>query len=323
VSLPLPANGAPVPVALFVYRRHRQLQRTLACLRACGIEMLHVFADGAAGRDDAEDVAEVRRILGEIDWIEPVVSARAANAGLSRSIRDGLDALFEHHPAAIVIEDDVCVAPEFYDFARLALSQYAGQPLLAGVTGLRLPFDRSVLAPYPYDVFLSPRFSSWGWATWRERWREFCFDRGELRHQIAADSRFDPERAGADLTGMIYDAIVTGSLTGSWDALCATNMLLRGQYFLTPAWNMIENTGFAEGTHVGPGWQLRWEPEHMPPASGVRFCPVAPDEGVLREYRRFIAGTSAPAGLLARVRTTALRWRMRRTLRRPASRTGS
>jgi hypothetical protein len=320
VSFGAPAGGH-VPVALFVYRRHRQLARTLECLRACGIEQLYVFSDGAKGDADAADVAEVRRLLGAVDWIEPVTLAREENIGLSASIRQGLDSLFETHETAIVIEDDVCVAPEFYDYVRLALRHYEGEPLIAGITGLRYPFDRHVLSGYPYDVFLSPRFSSWGWATWKERWREFSFDDRSLRRQISASSTFAPGRAGADMAGMINGAVVTGSLTGSWDVVCATNMLLHGQFFVTPTWNMIENTGLSEGTHFdhAPPWELHWEPDLAPRGAEISFAPLIPDEDVLREYRRFFQ-PDAERGVLRRLRAAAARRQTMRSLRRAGRR---
>lgn len=307
-----------MPVALFVYRRHTQLPRTLECLRESGVRRLHVFSDGARDASDAQDVAQVRQVLRSVDWTEPVTVEHGENLGLSRSIGDGLDSLFETHEAVIVIEDDICVAPEFYDYARLALAHYEPARALAGITGLRYPFDRRVLRHYPYDVFLSPRFSSWAWATWRDRWQEFDFDADALRRRMGAADDFRPERAGADLPAMLHEAVVTESLGGSWDVMCAANMLLSGQYFLTPTWNMVENTGLSEGTHSSkaPPWELHWEQGHRPDLEEIRFCEPVPDETVLQEYRRFFARQDAGGGALTQARLAAARWRSTRRLRR-------
>ena len=86
---------------------------------------------------------------------------------------------------------------------------------------------------------------------------------------------------------MVRDAIFTETLGGSWDVVCNTNMLLRGQYFVTPRWNMIENTGFADGAHFGgpPPWHLAWERDRRP-AGDVRFAPLEECAPILRDYRR-------------------------------------
>jgi hypothetical protein len=307
------ARDLDVPVALFVYRRHQQLPRTLECLRRSGAGKLYVFSDGPAAPAVAEDVEAVRALLRAVDWTETVIVERPQNIGLSASIRAGLDSVFAEHARAIVIEDDVCVAPEFCAFARAALEHYEGEERVAGVTGLRYPFARAPLDRYPFDVFMSPRFSSWGWATWRDRWRAFSFDHDELRRELAARCDVHPERAGADMPWLIREAVVEESLGGSWDVDCAANMLLRGQYFVTAAWNMVENSGQLEGTHGSeraPKWTLAWEGEHAP-ADGApaRFAPVAEDEHILEAYRAFFAPgpRQVLAASLARLRSALRR----------------
>jgi hypothetical protein len=290
-------RGTPVPVALFAYRRPEQLKRTLECLRACGLEQLYVFSDGPGDAATVDDVEQVRELVSRVDWIEPVMIARPQNLGLSESIRSGLDQLFESNDAVIIIEDDVCVAPEFYDYARRGLAHYAGNERVAGITGLRYPFTTRAFGGYPFDVFLSPRFSSWSWATWKERWRGFSFDLESLRREITSAAAFRPERAGADMPDMVHGAVIAGTLSGSWDVVCATNMLLRGQYFVTPAWNMVENTGLSEGTHFSapPPWDLTWERERRPPDAHIRFAPVEEYEPILRDYLRFFKPNLAEA----------------------------
>lgn len=299
-----PTTGTETPVALFVYRRYRQLPRTLECLRDAGVRRLYVFSDGPADEGAEPDVQRVRSLLAGLDWVRSELFEADRNRGLSASIRAGLDLVFERHETAIVIEDDVQVAPDFCRFADRALAHYAGDPRVAGVTGLRLPFDRSVLRDYEFDVFLSPRFSSWAWATWRERWQEFVFDPARLRERIAASRDFRPWRAGADLPAMIHDAILTETLDGSWDVACAANMLLAGSGFITPTWNMVENSGLEEGTHAaGPSdLKLSWETRDAPSIESLRFAAPLPDERILRAYRRLFSGRGGPLGrLLTRI----------------------
>lgn len=285
-------SAIEVPVALFVYRRCAPLHRTLDCLRASGAGRLYVFSDAAAGPEAQDDVAAVRALVAAIDWTDTIVVERPRNLGLSASIRDGLDSVFAAHESVMVIEDDVCVAPEFCRYAQAALDAYRDEPRVAGVTGLRYPFARDALERYPYDVFMSPRFSSWGWASWRDRWASFSFDGVALRNALAErGAELQAARAGADMPWLIENAIVRESLGGSWDVACAANMLLRDQWFVTPAWNMVENSGIVEGTHGSrraPGWRLEWETERRPADLGsMRFPPAAEEPGVLRDYRAF------------------------------------
>ena len=242
----------------------------------------------------------MREVIASLDWIEPVTIVRPDNLGLDKSIRAGLDQLLATHDSVIVIEDDIAVAPEFYDYVCRALAQYAGDARVAGVTGLRVPFAARVFDGYPFDVFLSPRFSSWGWATWKDRWNGFSFDLASLRREIGAARAFKPERAGADMLWMVRGAVIDETLGGPpFDVVCATNMLLHGQYFVTPAWNMVENTGFVVGTHSNgtPPWELVWERDRRPHDGRVRFAPIEEYEPILREYLRFFKPGRLQAGV--------------------------
>jgi hypothetical protein len=303
-------SRADVPVALFVHRRSAVLIDTLACLRASGIGRLYVFSDGPRHDADAEGVAAVREVMRGIDWTETVIVERPENIGLSASIQAGLDMVFARHDAAVVIEDDIQVSPEFFGYARAALEHYADSQIVAGITGLRLPFDASVLAGYPYDVFLSPRFSSWAWATWRDRWQHFDFDAASLRSRIASDG-VEARRAGADMPRMIDQAVVKETLGGAWDTFCATNMLLSGQCFVTPTWNMVDYAGYDDGTHHSgePDWTLRWEAERRPRSvQEIRFAPAELDARVLAAYLDFLD----PPGVRAAIRRLLRRRDVRR-----------
>ena len=276
------------------------------------MDTLYVFSDGPADASAQADVARVRELIAAIDWITPSVTASERNLGLSASIRAGLDTVFARHSRAIVVEDDVCVAPGFYAYAKAALHAYEHEPRVAGITGLRYPFSRKPLRSYPFDAFMSPRFCSWSWATWGDRWERFEFDHETLRRRLRARGDLRPDRAGADMPWMIRAAIEDESMGGSWDVDCAASMLLDDQYFVTPTWNMVENSGLSEGTHHAgspPRWTLAWETAHRPDLGGLRLPPVAEDERVLRAYRRFfsLGPRRAMIAALPRLRRAAAR----------------
>lgn len=169
-----------VPVTLFVFNRSEQLVQTLESLRNNKIPKLYVFSDGPRDKRDLEDIKKVRAMIDAIDWVDVTKKYRDENKGLSKSIEDGLNEVFKKAEAVIVVEDDVCVAPGFYEFMKYSLYQYADDSKVACVTGLRYPFDRSVFKNYEYDVFFTRRFSSWGWATWKRFWQSVEFDGDNL-----------------------------------------------------------------------------------------------------------------------------------------------
>lgn len=273
-----------IPVVVFAYNRPRHLEQALECLRANSVPVLYVYVDGPReGEPSATD--EIRSVIERIDWIEPRVVFRPVNLGLSRSIRDGLDSVFARHPAAVVVEDDVWPAPEFYRFAAKSLEHYADDTTIAGVTGLRHPFNTKAFDGYEWDIFFFPRFSSWGWGTWARWWRTLEFDRGRLV-ELMRKPRFTPAAAGL---GFLNRAYAEGSLTGSWDVAASLNMLVHGTLFVYPRWNLIANGGFYSGEHPVAGpmpWTLEWEAGRERLASTVAFPPeVEMDRRINQAYR--------------------------------------
>ena len=280
-----------IPVALFVHARPGLLSRTLECLRESGAELLYVFSDGPRDAADRAAVGEVRDLVRAIGWTAPIVVERETNVGLSASIRLGLDELFDRHDRAVVIEDDIAVAPGFLPFVARCLAHYEEEPRVAGVTGLRMPFDRACFDGYSYDAFATPRFHSWGWATWRRAWETFDFDAESLGRRLDA-ARVRPEEAGADLAALVDGAILRRELHGAWDVFCAASMLVNDQVFIAPVWNLVENTGFASGTHFSSPkrWELAWE--RPPPRAmlGPRLPQPVVDAGILEAWLAFAAG---------------------------------
>lgn len=255
------STTSPVtPVVLFVFNRHKQLHKTLQCLRKNNIPKLIVFADGARNENDNAGIAKVRGLIDAIDWVPVEKHYSKNNKGLSESIQAGLNKVFKTYQQAIVVEDDVCVAPSFYSYMVTCLDRYKDDERISGVTGLRYPFDRSTLDKTRDDVFLSPRFSSWGWGTWKRQWDTLDFKPKKLLQQIDS-KKVDVATGGEDLPHAVEE-IREERLTGCWDVYFYMNMVLQQRYFVWPKYNMVANTGLTEGTHAhgeAPSWELKWE----------------------------------------------------------------
>ncbi|MBI2798436.1 methyltransferase domain-containing protein [Candidatus Saccharibacteria bacterium] len=254
-------NHSEVPVVLFVFSREKQLAEALECLKANNIPMLYVFADGPRNTADQPGVEKVRKLINDINWTTVKKVYAKNNMGLSESIQRGLNTVFKKYDKAIILEDDVCVAPGFFEYMKQALNRYAQDKRIAGVTGLRYPFDRRNMDSLNKDVFLAPRFSSWGWATWKDRWENLDFNRESL---LQKTENKNPEvllRGGSDLL-VSYRAVQDGSLSGCWDFYYYLNMVINNQYFVWPKYNMVVNTDIAGGSHPSqekPSWTLTWE----------------------------------------------------------------
>lgn len=247
-----------IPVVMFTYNRPAQTKKVLEALRINKIPLLYIFADGPRAGDE-DKVEEVHKLIDSIKWTATVKIKRQENIGLSESIKSGLSKVFQDHEAAIVVEDDIKVAPDFYKFMSAALTRYESSANIMGVTGLRYPFGLTDDL-YGFDTFLYPRFCSWGWGTWRDKWQKLDWNRDSLIKRLQ-DEGVPLDIGGKDMR-LTFREYLAGRLSGCWDVDIAANMLLKNLLFVWPTHNMVENLGLLEGTHASdtlPPWELNYE----------------------------------------------------------------
>jgi len=188
-----------VPVALFAYARPDLLIRVLNCLRANGVSLLYAFSDGPKTPAAAPLVNDVRDILRAVDWADVKLIERPENLGLGRSIRTGMSQVFEQHPAAIAIEDDLLLAPGAIQFMAAGLEHYASDPRVMSVSAWTHPrVTPSDIGGQPY---FDGRAESWSWGTWARVWKGMDRDAASLVRDCRR-RKIDVYEYGADLVDM-------------------------------------------------------------------------------------------------------------------------
>ena len=247
---------ADVPVAVFAFNRPEMLRAQLARLARVSPRDLFVVVDGPRGEADAVAVDAVHEVLHHaITWDADVRTLlRTENLGCQASVQEGLDWVFAQVDRAVILEDDVEVAPGFFDFAEQALRAYADDPRVGLVSAKNALIEYS---PDGRGAFLSLRGAIWGWATWASRWQRY-------RARFAAEEANLPALIAATappLLGRVHIRFlqrrswdVDDDWTASWASWCSAH----GWASVTPARNMAMNVGFSDSaTHTSVSGDLR------------------------------------------------------------------
>lgn len=246
---------ALAPVALFVYGRPDHTRRALQALRANELAHetdLFIYSD-AAKRPEAEaQVNAVRAVIrAEATGFRTVcITERVENWGLARSIISGVSELVALHGKVIVLEDDLITSKHFLRYMNDALKAYADDKRIYSVSGYCYPPHLMPLpADYPHDVYLSVRNSSWGWATWLDRWQQIDWDvrdYASFRHNWFRRRAFN--RGGDDLSEML-DMQMSG-LIDSWAIRFSYAQFKAGCYSVVPRHSHVLNDGMdGSGVH--------------------------------------------------------------------------
>ena len=238
------------PVALFAYKRPAHLKRAVDSLARNPLASrttLVVFCDGPRDEAAVEGVEAVRTLARAINGFASVeVVERDRNMGLAASITDGVGRLVNEHGRAIVLEDDLVVAPRFLEFMNAALEHYRDDERVMQVSGYMYPCS----LPADGGSGFLPSISCWGWATWARAWRHYdptLSSWDALRADAARLREFNMDGA------YDYATMLKRQRAGdidSWGVIWYLSVFAMRGLVLYPAASLASNTGFdGSGTH--------------------------------------------------------------------------
>jgi hypothetical protein len=294
------------PVVLFIYNRPEHTERTLRALAANELARdsdLIVYADGAKKSEHHASVAAARGVARRASGFRSVrMIERDRNLGLANSIITGVTEICHSHGRAIVVEDDLVVAPGFLEFLNKGLDRYASEERVMQVSGYTFP---GVCAGT--DARFLSLTTTWGWGIWRRAWNVLDRDLlglDALRKDANLRHRFD--------LGGAYDYFDMAcrqkrGQVDSWGIAWYLSVFLRNGLVLYPSRSLVLNTGIdGSGTH-GPGQstlqQALTEPDN---AASFRFPDrIEPDMECLAAIASLLR--SVRPGFVARTKGLAKR----------------
>jgi len=266
------------------------MTETVAALRANHLAAdsdLYVFCDGPAGDRDRAATEAVRKAAREISGFRTVeVLEKERNAGLAASIIAGVSELLDEHGSAIVLEDDLVTSPFFLRYMNAALDRYRDAREVFSVSGYNQPpavmrFPKG----YAHDVYFTPRNSSQGWATWRDRWDKADWEAKGFE-RLARDPalRRAFNAGGDDLADMLI-AEREGRIN-SWSIRWTFAHFTHNALAVYPVRSYVDNIGHdGSGTHTADPLLRndvsRANPDVVFPAE------IGLDAAVMRAFRRY------------------------------------
>lgn len=197
------------PIIVFAYNRLEHLKRTLDALSAADgakESELIIFADGYKGEADKNAVlmtqAYVKEYARKNIFQKTNVIIKESNMGLAESVISGVTEIIEQTGRVIVVEDDIVVAKDFLRFMNQALDYYQENGKVWSISGWApvLEYKNARME----DTYAWYRCSSWGWATWKDRWASVDWevkDYSDFKYSYR--KRKQMNRGGADMADML------------------------------------------------------------------------------------------------------------------------
>jgi hypothetical protein len=264
------------PVTLFTYNRPTHTERVIASLlknRLASDTELFVYSDGPRRTSDAPLVHQVRKIVYSIAGFRSVqIIEQEQNQGLAKSVISGVSEVIQRFGRVIVVEDDLLLSPNFLTFMNAMLDFYKPLSRVYSVSGFTYPSGEiHIPEDYLYDVYLSHRCLSWGWATWVDRWQTADWDVTDF--DLFVRSRKSQglfNQGGEDLADMLKLQRI-GEID-SWAIRWCYAHFRHNAFCICPVKSFVQNLGFdGSGTHCGvtkkafpcPAFDDHWMPSRL------------------------------------------------------------
>lgn len=235
------------PIVLFVYNRLDHTRETVQALvgnKYASESILYIFSDAAKSNNFDKDVENVRIYIRSIKGFKAVhIVNREENYGLARNVISGVTEVLKKHSSIIVLEDDIVTSPFFLKYMNEGLEFYKNIKRVGSISGFSFSKDTmSVPTNYNKDIFFSLRPSSWGWATWRDRWDKIDWevrDFDNFKLNFIEQYRFN--RGGADLSNMLIAQ--KKGVVDSWAIRWAYSFYKQGLVSVYPVVSFVDNIG--------------------------------------------------------------------------------
>ncbi|MBI6103420.1 sugar transferase [Clostridium perfringens] len=239
------------PIVLFVYNRLDHTKKTIESLKKnvlANESDLYIFSDAAKYDSEFKKVEEVRDYIDKIDGFKSVKIIKAENnRGLANSVINGVSKIIDTYGKVIVLEDDLITSKFFLKYMNKTLDVYEKRKDIWSISGYtpNIKIDEN----YAYDVYLTYRGCSWGWATWKDRWINIDWnieDYDSFRYNSLLRKKFNI--SGTDMAPMLDDQM--NGRINSWAIRWCYNQFKENKTTVYPIKSYINNIGTdLSGTH--------------------------------------------------------------------------
>lgn len=190
---------------------------------------------------DKSDTDECQQVAAEFDWKFGAkrIIAHPENLGLKKHIIACGD-LSENYDWIIILEDDLYVSRQFYNFTAKAIDFYKEDPKISGVSLYNYQYNETACKHFTpqdngSDVYFLQLPSSWGQAWTKKQWNDFKAWLNSSNIEEVEKKNLIPQN-------------VIGWPESSWKKLFIYYMVDKGLYFVYPT--VSHTTNFMdEGTH--------------------------------------------------------------------------
>ena len=235
------------PIIIFSYNRKTKLNNLFKSLKKnkeYKYSKVYVYQDFYKQKENERNIKKVKNtiiFLKKIKEKNVKVVFRKKNFGLAKNIILGITEIIKIHKRAIILEDDLIVSKFFLNFMNKSLNFYRNKKKIFHINGWS--FDLNLQKNLKYDNYFLKLPSSWGWATWADRWKYF---EKNPKLIVKSWSAFKVKKFNFDNNYNFFSQIERNKYNqlNSWAIFWYAVIFERKKLCVYPKHSYVSNTGF-------------------------------------------------------------------------------
>ncbi len=234
------------PILVMTYRRPVNTKIILQLLKKYNHKNVIVFNDGLKKKEHYLEHKKTRKIINEhkrINKLEIIFPKK--NLTQKNNLPFALEKVFKKYDRAIILEDDCIPNRSFFKFCDLLLEKYKNDNRISQISGNNFLNFKKYKRRNNDSYFFSNFTSSWGWATWKDRWQG-VYDKDIhlwpiIKKEMWLRDIFNNQKS-YDFWTKAFDRRFK-NLDDDWDRPWTLANLINNRLNVFPSKNLISNIG--------------------------------------------------------------------------------
>ena len=244
------------PVLLMTYRRPENTKRILDIIKNFNQNNIFVFNDGLKASHHKYNHRKTRNVILNFkkkNKINIIFSKK--NLTQKYNLPFAISKVFKKFDKVIILEDDCIPNKSFFKFCNLLLERYKNDNRISQISGNNFLNYKKFKRRNNDSYFFSNFTSSWGWATWKNRWENSYDSKISLWPKIKKEKWLNDifnNKKSLHFWTKAFDRRFK-ELDDDWDRPWTFANLINNRLNIFPSKNLISNIGADNSAlHLNP-----------------------------------------------------------------------
>jgi hypothetical protein len=239
-------------ILLVLFNRPQYFQQMAESINKINPPKIYIHIDGPRNDEDLLKINEIKNLLENIDKnIHKEVLIQDKNLGCGLGMVTAINWFFDNEEDGIILEDDCIPDLSFYNYCNKLLSQYKDNDnifMISGDNGGQIIPEKF----FGNDNLISiPTPLIWGWATWRNRWKEYEYGKPNLNYLDIFKKLKEFKIFERLILIKYFYKLQNYESLNTWDIHLFYKLVMSRTRCIIPKVNLIKNIGFGEeATHT-------------------------------------------------------------------------